>query len=258
MNQPYEDLFKADAFGVVLNGKAKEQLFDAYRYYKQLIAAQGQVVSYTTKELTAMALLTTGTANPMLLTGDHYLGNDIGLGKIPANTTVNFTGHSLGGHVAALLAEMVGELQGETIVGDVVTYNAPGTSALFDEIRNWLGIETNVQTGIIGSKHIAIIGEGGIEVTAGLGQINGTKQFSFIEEEVLVANHSIVKLSDVFAIKAALVALDPLLADVQLETILKSASNQYSNSLEKTLAAALKLIGLNNPTILNDRESLKI
>jgi hypothetical protein len=55
------DLFRADALGVVLQGKALEQLFVGYRYYKQLTAT-GSTASYSQQELTAMASV---TANDM-------------------------------------------------------------------------------------------------------------------------------------------------------------------------------------------------
>ena len=51
-----EDLFRADALGVVLQGAALEQLFVGYRYYKQLTAT-GSNASYSQQELTAMATL---------------------------------------------------------------------------------------------------------------------------------------------------------------------------------------------------------
>lgn len=45
------------------------------------------------------------------------LANDKGLGEfIPAGATVNFTGHSLGGHVAYLLADMVARSRGVAIM----------------------------------------------------------------------------------------------------------------------------------------------
>lgn len=44
-----------------------------------------------------------------------YLGNDVGLGVlIPAGATINFTGHTLGGQVAYLLAEMVASTREKT------------------------------------------------------------------------------------------------------------------------------------------------
>jgi hypothetical protein len=261
-NQILEDVFNADALGVVLSGAAKQQVFDAYRYYKQLTAAQGVPVFYTTQELTAMASLVTGKPNPALLAGSYYLGSDVGLGAVPAGATVNFTGHSLGGHVAALLAEMVGTFQGASKVGDLVTYNAPGTNALSNEIANWLGISTTVQSGVIGAKHLAIYGEGGLNVTAGLGQINGTRQASFIEDSgvltgnLLVANHSMVKLSDVFAVKQVLATLMPSISNAQLDAILKAASNQFPNSLEKAVDGIRKVLGLSGSTVTEDRRSL--
>jgi hypothetical protein len=104
-----------------------------------------------------MSSLVTGKANPGLLSGKNYLGADIGLGKVPTGAVVNFTGHSLGGHVSALLAQMVSHFQGKNAVGDMVTYNAPGFNALWNEVANWMGINTTVQTDVLGEKHLAVI-----------------------------------------------------------------------------------------------------
>lgn len=190
------DLFRADALGVVLQGTALEQLFVGYRYYKQLTAT-GSTASYSQQELTAMAslLVTAHDKNlvnaflPLLLTPlfemaaiaavvsnwalemtfservqsmvtalQPVLGNDpsIGVGTIPAGATINFTGHSLGGHVAALLAEMVAQY-GNSTIGDIVTYNAPGINALSYEIQNWLTVGTaTMQSGVLANR-VAVV-----------------------------------------------------------------------------------------------------
>ena len=146
------DLFRADALGVVLQGAALEQLFVGYRYYKQLTAT-GSNASYSQQELTAMAsllvtahdknvyevifltapiasLISTWVAGltfaervqSMAAALQPILSNDpsIGAGAMPAGATINFTGHSLGGHVAALLAEMVAQY-GNSAIGDIAS-----------------------------------------------------------------------------------------------------------------------------------------
>jgi hypothetical protein len=118
--EPYQqsgmDLLQ-DALGVVGAGKAKVQLIEAFRYYKQLTTVAGQAVTYSQTEVNMLsAVLLSGTT----LTGGLQnlqgaisaftllTANDTGLGKlIPDGATINFTGHSLGGHVAYLLADLV-------------------------------------------------------------------------------------------------------------------------------------------------------
>ncbi len=266
-NDFISDLLSADGLGVVLTGKAIEQLIDAYRYYKQLTSV-GTSNIYSEAEITKLVQLYVQTpaaifAGPglegQILSFESALRQDTGLHLIPSGTPINFTGHSLGGHVAALLTEMVAQFDGIGRVGDVVTYNAPGFDALTYEVQNWLGFNTSVQTGILGTKHLAITGEGGLEVTSGLGQVNGTKQFTFIEKATLgisLDNHSIVKLGDSFAVKAVLSQLDPNQNAAQLDSMLKAASNQPSNSLERTLDVLGKIFGDNFTTATDDRNAL--
>jgi hypothetical protein len=269
-----EDLFNADVLGVVLQGKALEQLFVGYRYYKQLTAI-GSTVSYSQQELTAMAnlLVTAHDKNvntalflispiasvistwvsgltfaervqSMTTTLQSVLGNDpsIGAGAIPAGATINFTGHSLGGHVAALLAEMVAQY-GNSTIGDIATYNAPGINALSYEIENWLTVGTaTTQTGVLANR-VAVVGDGGVDVTAGLGLTNGIVQKTFIETSSdPISNHSIVKLFDSLAVKDIFAMLDPATSIQELDNIIEQSSNTLADSLEKTLDALRKTI----------------
>ena len=236
------DLIRADALGVVLQGKALEQLFVGYRYYKQLTAT-GSNASYSQQELTAMATLLVTAHDKNVNTAlflispvagvistwvsdltfeervqsmaaalQPVLGNDpsIGAGAIPVGATINFTGHSLGGHVAALLAEMVAQY-GNSTIGDIATYNAPGINALSYEIQNWVNVGTaTTQTGVLGNR-VAVVSDGGADVTAGLGLTNGIVERTFIEaasNPLSTDNHSIVKLSDSLAIKNVFATLD--------------------------------------------------
>jgi len=124
------DLLDADVMGVALSGEAKRQLFDAYRYYKQLTTDLGEVEQWSVDELTEMASLVVGKANPALLSGAFDVRRDVGLGVVSPNAAVDFTGHSLGGHVCVLLADMVARFKGGEAVGDVITYNAPGMGGI--------------------------------------------------------------------------------------------------------------------------------
>jgi Ca2+-binding RTX toxin-like protein len=243
-----------DAIGVVLAGKAKVQLIEAYRYYKQLTTAVGQAVTYGETEVSMLsAVLMSGTP----LTGGLenlaaakstfavLTANDKGLGLVPSGATINFAGHSLGGHVAYLLADLVSLTSGGTHpLGDVMTYNAPGENTLLYEWGNWLGLDTSDHSGLIGSKHLAFYGEAGLNVTAGLGQVIGTRVPLFIEGEgtVSLENHSIVKLSDSLALYDAYSKLAPGLQPAQIETLLKASSATMNKTLESALDALRTLL----------------
>ena len=199
LGQAYADLWNADVLGVVLQGKARDQVVEAYRYYKALITPQGQSVSYSTSEMLNLLSLKAGSHvvySPLMLADLAALGvqlaTDIGLGAIPAGSKVNFTGHSLGGHVATLLAQMVAG-EGSTSVGEVVTYNAPGQGGIVGELLKYLGIPLADQT--IASKIINLIGEGGMDATAEIGDRPGEIKNVFIEKEgnISMDNHSICR-----------------------------------------------------------------
>jgi len=258
-----------DALGVVLAGRAASQTIDAYRYYKQLtstgssnIYSQGEIDKLTSLYLRTPAgwLEEPELANAIAMFQSE-LQSDVGLGLIPSDATINFTGHSLGGHVAALLAELVAQNEGTVRIGDIVTYNAPGTNALVYEIENWFTPfgSTTIQSGILGEKHLAIIGEGGLEITAGLGQVNGTMQMAFIEDEALglIANHSMVKLSDSMAVYSLFSTIAPTASIDDLTAILERSSNQVGQSLENLVVGLSQLVLGTKPIIdTDDRDNL--
>lgn len=51
------DLLNADVLGVALQGAAYEQAISAYRYYKQLTAANGRQISYSSAELAKLGAM---------------------------------------------------------------------------------------------------------------------------------------------------------------------------------------------------------
>lgn len=263
-SQGFSDLFQ-DALGVVLAGKAKVQLIEAFRYYKRATTPGGQAVVYNSQEIAAMGrvlfsgtVLAPASALENIAAAITYFrtlsANDLGLGAsgetlIPPGARINFTGHSLGGHVAYLLAQLVDSTASDgRLVGDVMTYNAPGQDALLYEVQNWLGINTSTQSGSIGGKHLAFYGEGGLNVTAGLGRVIGTRKPVFIEGEgiasgdLLTENHSIVKLGDSLALYELMARLDPSISDESIKGILKAGANRGLDSLDAELDVLRRII----------------
>ena len=265
------DLIIADGLGVVLAGKALGQAISAYRYYKSLTTAENAAVVYSDAEKSMLQKLYTrwllasnlgigllpnvfldaipeilpqsilDAVTLFLTTG---LATDQGLGVISPTDKVNFTGHSLGGHVATLLAGMI-EAQHPASVGDVYTYNAPGQGGILPELLNWMGIDTSLSAGVLAGKITNIYGEGSVEVTAGLASTIGSKTPVFIESTSnpisQVDNHSIVELSDSLALYELFAKIDANLDMSQIDALFRSASNQMDNTLEKGLQSLIKL-----------------
>ncbi|MEO8628242.1 MAG: lipase family protein [Betaproteobacteria bacterium] len=245
------DLLVAD-LEIGLLGKAREQTIAAYRYYKQLTTVPGQSVSYTTQEKLLLAGLYTGSFAP-ILTSAAYLAvsflvaGDVGLGvgdipMIPHGSTINFTGHSLGGHVATLLAQLVAK-SGIGDTGEIFTYNAPGTGGIVAELLSWCGIDGSDPT--MAAKIINIVADGGISITATLGSKPGANQDIVIEKELNpITNHLIFKLSDSLALQETLAKLDPSLSTATLNRLFKSVSNIPESSFERALNPALRLFDI--------------
>ncbi|MBQ9601771.1 MAG: hypothetical protein IJR46_07165 [Neisseriaceae bacterium] len=250
-----------DGVGVVLAGKAKAQLVDAFHYYKKLTTPEGEAIDYsdTEREIISKLLLgNTWTGVGLISSAEaaevyiiNTLSQDTGLGEIEKGATINFTGHSLGGHLAYSLAEMVyTSCEGRYEIGDIMTYNAPGQNALSFEILNWIGVDTSSQAGFIGGKHIAFYAEQGANITAGLGQVVGTSEPVFIESDpsilaqFSVDNHSITKLSDTLSVYNIFAKLDK---DFYWDT--------SANNIDNTLPVLNKI--LENSTGLNYQRGLE-
>lgn len=269
-----------DLFGIITSGKAKTQLVDAFHYYKRLTTAEDEKVVYTEAEQKMiMKLLTDNVWSvPLYSAGaakdyiDNTLSQDTGLGEIEKGATINFTGHSLGGHLAYSLAEMVyASCEGQYEIGDIMTYNAPGEWG----ISQLLDVDTGLQEKFIANKHIAFYAEQGVNVTAGLWKVVGTEQPVFIESnpsfigQFSMDNHSIAKLSDTLSVYNIFKQLDEdFYSDISAnnidkalpvlnEIMEKSSSDDYNQTLETVLNKLDKLLDPDNTSELstNDKES---
>ncbi|TLS65381.1 hypothetical protein FEF65_13025 [Mariprofundus erugo] len=240
----FSDLLNADVIGVALEGAAYEQAISADRYYKQLTAGTGKSVSYSQAELNMLSdMYITAYGLPVVSPGtelDTFLTTiqqDVGIADVPTDAPVNFTGHSLGGHVATLLAAMVNQC-GSGVIGDVATYNAPGMGGIF----NLADVSLDVQAI---SGHITnLIGEGGMTVTPNVGTTSGQTDLLFIETASInpVDDHSIVKLSDFLAVYDLFAKVAPGLDTdpnglATITGILEASSSTASNSLESAVSA---------------------
>ena len=269
--EPFEqfgvDLYSADV-GIFFSGKARSQVFAAYRYYKKLIDTGGSV-DYTDIEVEQLVQLYFAKYENVPITQLRgrqdfqidvrdlrlVLANDQGLGVIPAGSAINFAGHSLGGHVAVLLAEMIAH-NGINDVSAVYTYNAPGMGGAAAQIGDWLGL---VPGAVPNSKITNIVADGGLSMASGLATIWGATQRVFIEHEpgVSIANHLNVPLSDALAVYNLFQKLDPNLKATDIKNILEAESNQPNSSLQNAVEALNGLLRNNTSQIAaDDREGL--
>ncbi|MGQ0509506.1 MAG: hypothetical protein ACT4P9_02745 [Betaproteobacteria bacterium] len=259
------DLLQADVLGVGWHGVAKGQLADAFRLYKRLITPEGQAVTYTSQQLAALRQLGASYVEVLPeLGGDRLVPpDDVGIGALADSLTpMNLTGHSLGGHVALMLGEMVTRLSGGGEIGQVATFNAPGVGGpqVLQEVREWLGIE-NVEAVAVAPKVVNVFAEKGMSFTAGLGGYVGTTLPAFIESVANpISNHSMVRLTDALAIYDAFGRLAPELGDDDGLKLLEAVSAQDAFSLESALdALRLTLLGpgsIATQTVLDQREAL--
>ena len=112
-----DELIGADAdddLDIIDSGMAYKQFIDAYNYYIKTVTAAGdtgRLLTYAEQQPTE------GTA--YIDTGDgHYIYFEDFTGTGNGYSNVSITGHSLGGHLAALLGVVTGN--------EVTIFNAPG------------------------------------------------------------------------------------------------------------------------------------
>jgi len=250
------DLLVGDGLGVALSGRAREQAIAAFRYYKQLTTGKDDPVHYSSSELLMLAALRTGSPVGVRTTAAYLqllvqVAGEKGLGIIPAGAAVNLSGHSLGGHVAVLLSEMIPD----SAVSHVYTYNAPGIGGIAAEIASWFGAPASVPR----SKITNIIAEGGISIAAGLGEVRGDLVNVAIESVpgIDIGNHSIVKLSDSMALLEALTEIDQNLTVEQFNQLVDAISLRPDDTLERLLFVIEKAIrgSTATPVAPNDKEA---
>ena len=191
--------------------------------------------------------------------------DEFGLGAIPKGSRVHFTGHSLGGHLAMLLAEMANHLDRSASIGDLATYNAPGfhehgsaEKILTDMLTRLVVGDTKRYREFLAGKHIGFYAYYGTEVTAGLGKVPGERVPTFIEGAVTslgfnplgmnIDNHAITRLGDSLAVMSLLAQMDKSLAKLSpnqlaklLNPLFESAAPNEGASLDNVLSALDKL-----------------
>ena len=120
------DLLQADLAGIGIMGVAISQAVEMVNYIRRLSTPAGQTVDRLQLHASLTVPSVPSVQAPGKLPGQsvyfYFTSDQVqGLGLIAAGEKITVTGHSLGGHLAALAARLF-----PSLVTDAYTYNAPG------------------------------------------------------------------------------------------------------------------------------------
>jgi hypothetical protein len=222
-------------------GTAQYQIIDMYNYLCRAFAPEGSSVSQyaftdTTDAPPAGTHYTTSTidSDESTVTVYHYLkvaSTTTGLGLVPNGATVDFTGHSLGGHLALAASRLFSGLTDQ-----VYTYNAPGfmgssVDAFFNYFPNAASVFPQGNTynvyaddtpSFVSSRWLFNYPGTDVPVTA---------------EGRGIESHGIQFLDESLAVYNLLSQLDPTLSMSQIQSIIRCANSSSDRKLEATIDA---------------------
>lgn len=227
----YSDVAQADLNDIGFEGVAFRQGVDLFNFYQRLIAVSGkplmQAVYVAPGEPNTIPEITYVTS---IATDDGPL----------AGKSFTAVGHSLGGHLAAILERIAGGA-----VDSVYTFNSPGfDSSVGYQRSEWFFSQLrNAQTAAVGSSTVTTAPASdkmnNINVAEDLvhkiGNMPGTAYNSFDEIVDPLGSHSIVGLSDSLALQSLFSKLDSKISLGDLAGLLRSASNVQNLTLESAL-----------------------
>ncbi|MDQ1919813.1 calcium-binding protein [Massilia pseudoviolaceinigra] len=146
--------------------------------------------------------------------------------KLPAGTTFDVTGDSLGGHLAT--AFTASHLES---VNKAIIFEAPGINVPY------ILLHGNT-TATVGAKITHVFGDAGVEIISGAGGVfttaPGQQLPVFIENQTL-SNHSLDLLNQALGVAELLERIDPALTLVDARKMLEAASHKPLESLEKVV-----------------------
>ncbi|MCG8015397.1 MAG: hypothetical protein JAY97_04205 [Candidatus Thiodiazotropha sp. 'RUGA'] len=267
------DLTLADIADIGADGIALNQAIDLFNYYQRLTTPEDQLAHQfmlyegTEPPPEGVEYLEYDDDRPFTETQYQYLVTVEpmqGEYVIPdTTTTIDITGHSLGGHLALILSRLD---PGRT--GQVYTYNAPGfdTGIIGSDDTEWFframaQMESN-HTGstTVGNFPVNVIDNlvAAQDIVSEIGHVPGSITPFDNEGENWLSAHSMRNVTDVLAVCNLFSALDPY-ADLSddLAPIFMATSWKADHSLEEWVRSLSQLLGISNSLpAIDDRQAL--
>ncbi|NWA08438.1 calcium-binding protein [Pseudomonas gingeri] len=232
------DILEADLLDIGGKGIAARQGIDLFNFYQRLVAVSGQPLmqaEFVPSVTTAGGVVLTSASIKYTVSTADSNGPLVG-------QTFTSVGHSLGGHLAAILGRMAGDA-----ATSVYTFNSPGFDTslipLHDTTEWFFSTLSNLQTTALGTSTIDIafspekmnnyiVDE---DLIHRIGKMPGTVASIFDEVTDPAGSHSIVSMVDSLALQAVFFGLDSKLTVGELSGMLKGASNIARLTLETAL-----------------------
>ena len=193
----------ANDINAVFTGGADEQIIAMLNYYIRLITSAGE------------------SAVQVIQNGNSFVtfAGQVGLGLLDANTPLNVSGHSLGGHLTDAFIKAFPTIGG--IATEAFTYNGLGIGGGLDDLLNNVaglyGITPDTTSTNEDYNVTNLIAEPGIILTPNIADNQLGQDFLlFIEDQgvfegnVLVGNHSVALLADAMAVYDLFAAVAPV------------------------------------------------
>ena len=226
-------------------GIARSQIVDMVNWWNQITTATDQ----SAKQIRQVAPID-GSGLPFFAAAETATGTGLLLNP----GAVQVTGHSLGGHLAAAFARLMGDRpagngNGGVAINNVTTFNsagfAPGSEAAFTELQNAIGIGA---ASLKSNKQTNVFAQNGVNVTTNSLYFNqvGKRVALFNEQSTFagtsVPNHYMYKLTDALALGAAFEKLDATFTLDHLNTLLSAGASEMPKSLESILDALRRVV----------------
>jgi Ca2+-binding RTX toxin-like protein len=279
IDEAARDLGSSDINGIILEGMAVGQIVDLYNYWKQLTAVQGATVRLArviqTSDSSETGIFTpgypvpgTGGASVVYARVEFFSSPGTGLGLATGPiSSVNVTGHSLGGHLSTAFLRLFSD----STPAEVVTVNGMGTGegSVVNAFLDALAERSN--TSFMASRIANVYGSAGQNLATGelLYTQYGERVQIYTESAGLdaVLGHGRKQMSDSAAVydlflrtDGALASGAPLAAAMVLLDVYKVASAAASFTLESMVNALGKLFVTDylpmDATVEGNREAL--
>jgi Ca2+-binding RTX toxin-like protein len=261
------DLSEADLGQIFPFGAAYNQIVDMYNWWQTISSPAGTLVN----QYEVVTVVGDPPEGGIRLSDAFYLVPEAEVsatGELASEadmTSLDVTGHSLGGHLAIAFNALFG-----SNVDQVTTFNTPGfmdstaNQIFFAALGGHVPNDTDV-INIVGDE--ANTGDDPFTLISGLHTVPGSTTEIAIENQLdssepdsaSAFNHSQMILTDSLAVYNLLGQLDPTLTEAEYDHIFQSSDHQIYQTLESIVDSLNKLFGISSTPLStgnDEREAL--